>query len=299
LGARFDDRVTGNLNKFAPAAKAAAKEGRGGIIHFDILSKNINKVVQVTEAIQGDVGENMEKMLPLIKGKSRKDWHDQLNVWRQSYPFIYEKAKPGCLLKPQQVIEELDRQVKDYKDRVIITTGVGQHQMWAAQYYRWTHPRSLITSGGLGTMGFGLPAAIGAKVACPEKIVVDIDGDASFSMTGMEMVTAAQYNIGVKVLLLNNEFQGMVRQWQDLFYEERYSETEMVNPDFVKFAEACNCKGIRVSKPEDLPAKMAEFLAYPGPIIMDARVDKTEHVYPMVPAGKALHEMELGYGRKM
>lgn len=140
-------------------------------------------------------------------------------------------------LKPQQVIAELNRQCEPIKDNVIITTGVGQHQMWAAQFYRWRHPRTMITSGGLGTMGYGLPSAIGAKVARPDSVVIDIDGDASFCMTAMELATAAQFNIGVKVLLLNNSFQGMVKQWQDLFYEERYSQTTMINPDFVKLAE--------------------------------------------------------------
>eukprot|EP00128_Syssomonas_multiformis_P006006 Colp12_sorted_trinity150504_noHs@27100 len=200
---------------------------------------------------------------------------------------------PGGAIKPQAVIEELYRQTAHMSDKVTITTGVGQHQMWAAQYYRWRHPRSWISSGGLGTMGYGVPAAIGAKVARPDHIVVDIDGDASFCMTAMEMVTAAQYKIGVKILILNNHFQGMVKQWQDLFYEERYSQTKMINPDFKQLAEAMNCKGLRVDKAADLPKVMEEFLSTDEPVILDAIVEKDEHVYPMVAAGRALHDMVL------
>jgi acetolactate synthase-1/2/3 large subunit len=211
LGARFDDRVTGALSKFAPAAKRAALSQKGGIFHFDILPKNINKVVQVNGYVEGDVATNVELMLPYIKSVPRKAWFDQLDEWKSKYPFSYLPSLPEGPLKPQEVIEELNEQCKDIKEKVIITTGVGQHQMWACQYYRFTEPRSWISSGGLGTMGFGLPAAIGAKVGCPEKIVIDIDGDASLSMTAMELMTARQFNINVKVLLLNNDFQGMVR----------------------------------------------------------------------------------------
>jgi acetolactate synthase I/II/III large subunit len=216
LGARFDDRVTGNLTKFAPAAKRAAManrgiiNSRGGIFHFDILPKNINKIVNATVAVEGDAATNIEHMLPFIKPHPREGWFEQLQEWKSKYPFTFTPSLPGAALKPQHVIQELDRQVAHLKDKVIITTGVGQHQMWAAQYFRWRHPRTFITSGGLGTMGFGLPAAIGAKVAFPEKIVIDIDGDASLSMTAMELMTARQFDLGVKVLLLNNDFQGMV-----------------------------------------------------------------------------------------
>ncbi|KAI9329583.1 acetolactate synthase [Zopfochytrium polystomum] len=294
LGARFDDRVTGNLKKFAPAAKRAGMTGKGGIVHFEIMPKNINKVVEVNEAIEGDVATNIRHMLPLLKSPSRRAWFEQLDIWKAKYPFSYQPSAPGAPIKPQAVIEELNRQTADIKDNVIITTGVGCHQMWAAQYYRWRHPRTWISSGGLGTMGFGLPAAIGAKVAQPDKIVIDIDGDASFSMTGMELMTARQFNIGVKALILNNDFQGMVKQWQDLFYSKRYAATTMHNPDFVKFAESMSCKGIRVTDINELPAKMAEFLATTEPVVMEVVVEKDEHVLPMVPAGKALHEMELG-----
>jgi acetolactate synthase-1/2/3 large subunit len=184
LGARFDDRVTGDPRKFAPEAKKAAEENRGGIFHFEIVPKNINKVVQATEAIEGDVTENVISMLPHIKTSERKEWFDSIQGWKKRYPFYYDlPVNDADPLKPQQVIDELDKQTAAYKDKVIITTGVGQHQMWAAQHIKWTQPRSMITSGGLGTMGYGLPAAIGAKVGKPDHVVIDIDGDASFSMT--------------------------------------------------------------------------------------------------------------------
>ena len=236
LGARFDDRVTGNVSRFAPEARRAAAEKRGGIIHFEIMPKNINKVISATEAVQGDVTENLAKLLPLIESSERREWFANIAQWKDKYPF-YHHQDPNGTLKPQTIIQELNKQTEHNKEKVIITTGVGQHQMWAAQYFRWRHPRSFVTSGGLGTMGFGLPSAIGAKIGRPDCIVVDIDGDASFCMTGMELVTAAQYGVGVKVLILNNSFQGMVKQWQDLFYGKRYSATAMVNPNFTKMAE--------------------------------------------------------------
>ncbi|CAO3613986.1 unnamed protein product [Cunninghamella blakesleeana] len=291
LGARFDDRVTGDVKKFAPEAVKAAKEGRGGILHFEIMPKNINKVVEATQAIEGDVTENVQKMLPYIQSSERKEWFSLIKEWKNRYPFYYEPTvEDGKELKPQQFIEELNKQTADIKDKVIISTGVGQHQMWAAQYYRWRHPRTFVTSGGLGTMGYGLPSAIGAKVAKPDHIVIDIDGDASFSMTAMELATAAEFNIGVKVLLLNNSFQGMVKQWQDLFYDNRYSGTVMKNPDFCKLAEAMGVKAIRVTKASEIPEKMKEFLEHDGPVLMDAVVCKKEHLFPMVPAGKALND---------
>ncbi|KAI8808766.1 acetolactate synthase [Cladochytrium replicatum] len=300
LGARFDDRVTLNLKKFAPTAREAGQHGKGGIIHFDILPKQINKVVKANVAVVGDVTENLQHLLPLIRSNSstdaidRSEWLDTLRDWKEKYPFTYIPSVSGEKLKPLEVLEELNRQCAPIKDKVIITTGVGQHQMWAAQYFRWRHPRTFITSGGLGTMGYGLPSAIGAKVGSPDKIVIDIDGDASLSMTAMELMTARQFNIPVKILLLNNDFQGMVKQWQDLFYEKRYSGTVMRNPDFVKFAESMSCEGLRVQTKEQLPGVIEQFLKAEGPVILEAIVEKNEHVYPMVPAGKGLHEMELG-----
>ncbi|KAH7914000.1 thiamine diphosphate-binding protein [Hygrophoropsis aurantiaca] len=297
LGARFDDRVTGKLDTFAPAAKAAALQGRGGIIHFEIQPKNINKVVDASIPVLGDVVSNMAALVPLIRSSPRTPWFNDIKSWKEKYPFTYVKssAEAGARIKPQEVIEELDKQTAHRKEDVIITTGVGQHQMWAAQHFRWKTPRSMVTSGGLGTMGFGLPSAIGAKVAAPNKTVIDIDGDASFSMTAMELATASQYDIGVKVLVLNNEFQGMVLQWQDLFYEARYSHTRMTNPDFVLLAQSMGVHAIRCHNAAELPAKMKEFLEYNGskPVLMECLVERNEHVYPMVPAGKALHEQVL------
>lgn len=200
--------------EFAPAAKRAALEGRGGIIYFEIQPKNINKVVDAQVPILGDVVENLSHLVPLIRSSPRTEWFNTIRAWKADYPFTFEPSKKGDRMKPQEVIVELNKQTESYKENVIIGTGVGQHQMWAAQNFRWRHPRSMVTSGGLGTMGFGLPASIGAKVAAPQKTVVDIDGDASFSMTAMELQTASQYGIGVKTLILNNDFQGMVLQWQ-------------------------------------------------------------------------------------
>jgi acetolactate synthase-1/2/3 large subunit len=297
LGSRFDDRVTGLVSSFAPAARAAALQGCGGIIHFEIMPKNINKVVDASIPILGDVVSNLASMVPLIRSSPRTDWFADIKQWKEKYPFTYVKsvAKEGERLKPQEVIEELDRQTAHRKEDIIVSTGVGQHQMWAAQHYRWRYPQTLVTSGGLGTMGFGLPAAIGAKVAAPHKTVVDIDGDASFSMTAMELATASEFNIGVKVLIINNEFQGMVLQWQDLFYDSRYSHTRMRNPDFVLLARSMGVHAIRCSNADELPEKMKEFLEYDGskPVVMECLVTRNEHVFPMVAAGKALHEQIL------
>ncbi|KAJ6256697.1 Alpha-peptide [Drechslerella dactyloides] len=292
LGARFDDRVTGNIAKFAPQAKLAATENRGGIVHFEIMPKNINKVVQANEAVEGDVADNLRILLPHIKQiESRPEWFAQIAEWKKRHPFDYERNLPSGLLNPQTVIEELSNMTAPYKEKVIITTGVGQHQMWTAQHFRWRHPRTMITSGGLGTMGYGLPSAIGAKVAKPDSVVIDIDGDASFQMTLMELATAAQFNIAVKIIVLNNEEQGMVTQWQSLFYEDRFAHTHQGNPDFVKLAEAMGLKALRVTKPDELQDGMKTLLEYnSGPILMEVITDRKIPVLPMVPGGKGLHE---------
>lgn len=294
LGARFDDRVTGKISEFAKNARDTGKLGNGGIIHFEINRSNIDKVIPVDCAVEGDVQINLQNIMPNIEKKDRTAWLDYCSYLKREYPFKFDTLDENVPLKQQEVIAELYEQTKHMSENVIITTGVGQHQMWAAQYYRYRSPRSWISSGGLGTMGFGLPAAIGAQVACPDKIVVDIDGDGSFSMTMQELATAGQYRIPVKVLLLNNDFQGMVKQWQDLFYDSRgYQYTQMVNPNFVKLAEANNFKGLRLTSRKDLKRIIAEFLACKDPVLLDVVVDKDEYVFPMVAAGKALHEMVL------
>jgi acetolactate synthase-1/2/3 large subunit len=291
LGARFDDRVTGKIDKFAPQAKAAAADGRGGIVHFEIMPKNINKVVQANEAVEGDVATNITLLLPHVETRpSRPEWFSQIKDWKARLPFAYEKETPDGLIKPQSLIEKLSIMTQDMKDRTIITTGVGQHQMWAAQHFRWRAPRTMITSGGLGTMGFGLPAAIGAKVARPECLVIDIDGDASFNMTLTELSTAAQFNIGVKIIILNNEEQGMVTQWQSLFYEDRFAHTHQKNPDFIKLAEAMGVQAERCIAPGDVEAKLKWLIESDGPALLEVVTDKKVPVLPMVPAGKALHE---------
>lgn len=296
LGARFDDRITGHVPRFAPQARLAAQEGRGGIIHFDILPKNINKVVQATEAVEGDVTANLRAMLPQIatvKRSDRNEWFDQIAFWKKRFPWAYEKeAGPDSMIKPQTVVSMLSDLTAHRKDKTIIATGVGQHQMWTAQHYRWTHPRTMITSGGLGTMGFGLPAAIGAKVARPDHLVVDIDGDASFSMTLTELSTAAEFNIGVKVLILNNEEQGMVTQWQSLFFQDRFAHTHQRNADFVKLGDAMGVQAKRVSKIDDLEESLKWLIegSGEGPALLEVVTDQKVPVLPMVPAGSALHE---------
>ncbi|RDW94333.1 acetolactate synthase [Coleophoma crateriformis] len=302
LGARFDDRVTLNVAKFAPQAKLAAQEKRGGIVHFEIMPKNINKVVQATEAVEGDVATNLATLIPMVTPTSmndRKEWFDQIKYWKEKFPLSnYEKADRLGLIKPQTLIEELSKLTADRKDTTIIATGVGQHQMWTAQHFRWRSPRTIITSGGLGTMGFGLPAAIGAKVAKPDALVIDIDGDASFNMTLTEMSTAQQFNIGVKIIVLNNEEQGMVTQWQNLFYQDRYAHTHSVNPNFMKLSEAMGVQARRCIRPDDVVDSLKWLIESDGPAFLEVVTDKKVPVLPMVPAGSALHEFLVYDGAK-
>ncbi|MGB7161366.1 MAG: biosynthetic-type acetolactate synthase large subunit [Tepidisphaeraceae bacterium] len=280
VGARFDDRVTGNLASFAPHAK---------IIHIDIDPSSISKTVDVDVPVVGDARLSLEAMLEFIEHRDRKDWFAQIAAWKKRYPFKYFDDSKHA--KPQYVIEALNDLTRG---EAIITTGVGQHQMWAAQFYRWRRPRQMITSGGLGTMGYGLPSAMGAALGAPGKTVIDIDGDASYLMTCYELATIAEYNIPVKVCILNNDFQGMVKQWQDLFYGHRYSNTTMKNPNFAAMAEAFGVRGIRCENKCDVEKTVKTMLEHEGPVVVDFFVEPNEHVYPMVPAGKGLHEMELG-----
>lgn len=291
LGARFDDRVTCNISKFAPEAIKAGLENRGGIIHFEISPKNINKVVEAQVAVEGDAGANLESLLPKIfPVKERVEWFNSIKDWKEKYPYDYMKETPGSKIKPQTVISKLSKIANATGREVIVTTGVGQHQMWAAQHWTWKKPRTFITSGGLGTMGYGLPSAIGAQVAKPDALVIDIDGDASFNMTLTELSSAVQAGTPIKILLLNNEEQGMVTQWQSLFYENRYSHTHQLNPDFQKLCEAMGVKGLKVTEQNQLDKTLKEFVNTDGPVLLEVKVEKKVSVLPMVPAGKGLDE---------
>ncbi len=280
IGARFDDRVTGKLDAFAPHAD---------VIHVDVDPSSIGKSVDVDVPVVGDARSVLTEMLPMIEHRERAEWLQQIDEWRRRYPFTYNQAEGS--IKPQYVIDQISR-ITD--GQAIITTGVGQHQMWAAQFYRWRMPRQMISSGGLGTMGYGFPAAIGAAIGRPDRTVIDIDGDGSFLMTSSELATAAQYEVPVKAVVLNNGFQGMVRQWQELFFEKRYSHTRMVNPSFARVAEAFGCTGIEVSDPKEVTGAIEEVLRTPGPVVLDVHVEPEENVYPMVAVGKSLHEMQMG-----
>jgi acetolactate synthase-1/2/3 large subunit len=280
VGARFDDRVTGNLKFFAPKAK---------IIHVDIDPSSISKNVRVDVPVVGDCRLCLQDIIQQVQHVERKEWFDQIDQWKKKFPFTFRDDTDNT--KPQAIIAAINDATKG---KAIFATGVGQHQMWAAQFIRWSAPRSMISSGGLGTMGFGVPAAIGAQVGRPGELVIDIDGDASFIMFPQEMVTAAEYKIPVKIAILNNHYQGMVKQWQELFYKGRLSYTKMANPDFAKLAEGFGVKGIRCTRKEDLKRCVEEMINHPGPVVADFHCEMNEHVYPMVASGKALHEMELG-----
>ncbi|MHB8138415.1 MAG: biosynthetic-type acetolactate synthase large subunit [Smithellaceae bacterium] len=287
-GVRFDDRVTGTIETFAPNAK---------IVHIDIDPSSINKNVTVDLPIHGDTKATLRDILHFLEehhysadAGSRRAWLDEIAEWREKVPLTY--CQNGEVIKPQAVIETL---YKLTGGDALITTEVGQNQMWTAQFFPFDRPNSFITSGGLGTMGFGLPAAIGVKCAFPDKQVVDIAGDGSIQMNIQELATAAQYNIAVKVVLLNNGFLGMVRQWQELFYEKRYSYTDMTYaPDFVKLAEAFGVVGLRATKPSEVEAVLKQGLAVNRPVLMDFRVSREECVYPMVHPGESISQMALG-----
>ncbi len=280
VSARFDDRVTGRVDQFSQNSKK---------IHIDIDPACINKNVNVEVPIIGDCKEILTELIPHTAEVDTTAWQEEISVWRKEHPLRYQKPTEG--IAPQHMMEEIS---KVTNGNAIVVTDVGQHQMWAAQYYKYNHPRSWITSGGLGTMGFGFPAALGAKVGCPDRDVVCISGDGGFQMTAMEIGTAVKYKIPVKVVIMNNHYLGMVRQWQELFFEKRYSHSFMDdgNPDFVKLAEAYGAVGLRAKTPEEMTAVFEKAMQInDGPVFIDVHVSQEENVYPMIPPGKAVHEM--------
>tara|TARA_Y100000385_G_scaffold177427_1_gene183458 strand:- start:877 stop:2637 length:1761 start_codon:yes stop_codon:yes gene_type:complete len=289
IGARFDDRITGKVDEFSPNSKK---------IHVDIDPSSINKTIDVDVPLVGDVAHVLEDAIKLWKSNvyktdkaAVKNWWNIIDKWKSIDSLSFKNDKKT--IKPQFAIQRLYELTKD-KDSYI-TTEVGQHQMWAAQYYKFNKPNRWITSGGLGTMGFGLPAAIGAQVAHPDKLVIDIAGEASILMCIQEMSTAIQHQLPVKIFIINNQYMGMVRQWQELLHDKRYSHSYTdALPDFVKLAEAYGAKGIRVETPGELDKGIKEMIDYNGPVIFDCVVDQNENVYPMIPSGKAHNEMLLG-----
>jgi acetolactate synthase-1/2/3 large subunit len=287
VGARFDDRVTGKIESFAPQAK---------VIHIDIDPTSISKNVSVDLPIVGDCKRILAKIISLIEKEDTHTfkegvhkWHRQIENWKTIYDMNYQQEQ---LIKPQYVIEKMDELTGG---EAIITTEVGQNQMWAAQYYKYRKPRTLLTSGGLGTMGYGLPASIGAQAAFPNRLVIGISGDGSFQMNSQELATAVQYRLPIKVVILNNGYLGMIRQWQEFFYGKRYasSSLEGVSPDFVKLAEAYGAVGLRANKPEEVVPVLKKAFSIPEPVVIDFVIDPEENVYPMVPAGEPLNQMRL------
>jgi acetolactate synthase-1/2/3 large subunit len=290
IGARFDDRITGRIDAFSPNS---AK------IHVDIDPSSINKVVNVDIPIIGDCERVLGEMVRVWRSKTNQPrtealapWWKQIATWRAVNSLGYKNSE--TIIKPQYAIERLYQATKKQAKEVYITTEVGQHQMWAAQHFHFDQPNRWMTSGGLGTMGYGLPAAVGVQVAHPDALVIDIAGEASVQMTMQELSTAVQYRLPVKIFILNNERMGMVRQWQDLLHGSRYAHSYSESlPDFVKLAEAYGGKGIRCSNPAELDAAIAEMLDYDGPVLFDCMVEKDENCLPMIPSGKPHNEIIL------
>jgi len=289
IGSRFDDRTTGVLNKYAPEAKRAHEEGRGGLVHFDIEPSQIGRVINPTVAVTGDCKLAMEALLPMVEHQPRKDWIDRCNGLKIEYPFQYTPAKDNKI-KTQQVIEALYLGLKPQEERMVVSTGVGNHQMMSCQFFRWTTPRSIVTSGSLGTMGFGLPAAIGAQLANPDKIVVLVDGDSSFNMTSNDLGTVKEHQLPLKMAIMNDGRQQMVHVWQKLFFDGRMVGTENVNPDYVMMAQSYGIESFRCETLADLPAAVDRFVNAKGPILVDFGV-VPDICLPMVAPGKGLDEM--------
>ena len=280
IGMRFSDRVTGKLSTFVPHAK---------VIHIDIDPAEIGKCVPVTIPIVGDVKQVLAELNPQLKAPVIDAWWKQIEEWKVAYPLAY--LKKSSMVYPQFVLEELNRLTQG---KAIITTDVGEHQMWAAQYIKTLKPRHFLTSGGLGTMGYGLPAAIGAQVGCPDDLVMVITGDGSLQMNIQEFGSLTRFKTPVKIVLLNNGYLGMVRQWQDLFYGKRYSQTDLCaggNPDFVKVAEAYGILGLRASNPEEVGQIIEQAIAHDGPVLMDFIVEPEANVYPMMPSGGIINKL--------
>ncbi len=289
VGARFDDRVTGRTSDFAPKAEK--------IVHIDIDPSSISKNIKVDVPIVGDIKEVLQVMLGKVKTREQLaprqklwgEWRQHIMAWKQEKPLPYQTQGANGEILPRAVLEEINQITGG---DAIVVTDVGQHQMWAAQMMKFTQPRSWLTSGGLGTMGYGLPAGIGAHFAAPDRPVVVISGDGSIQMNIQELSAAVQYHVPVKVVILNNHYLGMVRQWQEKFYEERYSHSYMdAMPDFVKLAEAYGAKGFRAEKSSELSATLRAAFAEAGPVLVEVVIPKSEGVFPMVPAGSAMHEM--------
>jgi len=277
VGARFDDRVTGKIKTFAPKAK---------IIHIDIDPASISKNVNVDIPVVGDAKFILDELVRQVEHKERKAWFEKIAGWKKKFPLGYDRNSSN--IKPQYVVEELCRQTNG---QAIITTGVGQHQMWTAQFYKFSRPRQFISSGGLGTMGFGLPAAIGAQIARPDATVIDIDGDHSFNMTMTELATAVENNLPIKVCIMNNGYMGLPRQWQELFYNKRYAMSALSNPDYATVARALGAAGETADKKADVPKAIKMMLGEKRPCVVDFKIEREENVWPMVPAGKSLDEM--------
>ena len=278
VGARFDDRITGRLDAFAPDAK---------VIHIDIDPTSIGKNIRVDIPVVGDAKSILQELLPLVDLVPREAWHQRIAEWKRRHPLVYDRD--DVVIKPQYVVETLCELAPD---DAIIATEVGQNQMWACQWYKYAKPRTFLSSGGLGTMGYGFPAAIGAQIGCPDRLVVDIAGDGSIQMNIQELATARLNDLPVKIVILNNGYLGMVRQWQELFYNKRYSHTRLNgNPDFVKLAEAYGARGVRVTEPAKVRPALEEALNTRDLFVMDFVVAPEENVFPMVPAGEAINRM--------